>query len=218
MPNPPVPATAEGLPGVLIHPREQLRRLRARMAEAVERLLEVIDAIDGDPDMEPSLGSVYQPSIWYPDVPWAQGVTDDREADGDDLEFTGDENEPSLGAPENPRSQLDWARGEGENREEECEDEGAQCDDEGVDTDSEPDESPFVSAHPFEMDQTDGRAVRTHPADRVRLQEEAKANWPLPEAPTKPRPARIAMRPSKHGRNICHIKRHEGPKGPGPNR
>ena len=59
--------------------------LRLFVKAEIERLLAVLDALDPDPDLEPSLG--YSPT-----------GSDDREGDGCDDEISGDENEPSLGS------------------------------------------------------------------------------------------------------------------------
>lgn len=76
----PVPAVSN----IATHPREQLRQLRNRMAQAVEILIAAMDAIDGDPDMEPSLGSVGAEIVYFDQRKWAQGVTDDREVECED--------------------------------------------------------------------------------------------------------------------------------------
>jgi len=70
-----------GAPAVVVtHPREQLRQLRAKVAEAAQRLIDILDWIDGDPDYEPSLGSVGTSNPhWMPVAVWAQGANDDRE-------------------------------------------------------------------------------------------------------------------------------------------
>ena len=78
---------------VVMHPREQLRQMRAKIAEAAQRLIDLLDQIDGDPDLEdggdsePSLGSLAQihqgnwsASAWGSDI----GATDDLEEQCDD--------------------------------------------------------------------------------------------------------------------------------------
>lgn len=52
MPNARVAAAAIGLPGIT----KVTPAMRRRMEEAVERLIAVLDALDGDSDAEPSLG------------------------------------------------------------------------------------------------------------------------------------------------------------------
>ena len=54
MPNVVIRAAAIGLP-IRTAVRAGMRR---RMENAIERLIAALDAIDGDPDLEPSLGSV----------------------------------------------------------------------------------------------------------------------------------------------------------------
>ncbi len=72
-------------PAVVTHPREQLRQMRAKIAEAAQRLIDLLDQIDGDPDFEPSLGSVGASNPhWMPGAPWAQGANDDREEVSED--------------------------------------------------------------------------------------------------------------------------------------
>lgn len=66
--------------------------IRERIEQAIESLLALLDTIDGDPDLEPSLGApeVPLPSLtsYLPDrfaftsqEPWADGGGDEREAD-----------------------------------------------------------------------------------------------------------------------------------------
>lgn len=134
---------------------------RRQIEDEIERLLTALDAMDPDPDLEPSLGAAERlgGNWWAP-----SHNTDDRESDEAD-------DEPSLGAPnvQLPAplyrlggghghclfpmrreggeltysaagfSQLAWGEGPRDDREDEhdgtepcCEDEGAQCDDEGV--------------------------------------------------------------------------------------
>ncbi len=61
----------------------------------IERLIGVLDAMDPDPDLEPSLG-------------WSPYVDDSRTVDieGDDCDL-----EPSLGAPERLVNQTTWGAG-----------------------------------------------------------------------------------------------------------
>jgi len=53
------------------------------MRRLVTALLDILDSIDPDPDLEPSLGSC-DPSMWRSDqTSWGQGARDDRERDDD---------------------------------------------------------------------------------------------------------------------------------------
>ncbi|WP_441255759.1 hypothetical protein [Tardiphaga sp. 285_C5_N1_2] len=91
-----------------------LMRLREEAASEIDRLLEFLDATEGDADLEPDLG-FYNARHYACD------------AEADDAEA-----EPSLcGLTADRRFATDsgfWTA----DREMECEDEGAQCDDEGV--------------------------------------------------------------------------------------
>jgi hypothetical protein len=85
-----------------------MARIRKEAEAEIERLLIIIDEIDGDPDLEPYLGVPERhPSV----MNWAQYSR--------------------VGSQEN------WAIGLGDDREAVCEDEGAQCEDEGSDVDRE---------------------------------------------------------------------------------
>lgn len=55
-----------------------LPTLRQRMEAAVETLLAALDVMDGDPDLEPSLGAVAY-GCFSDQRRWAQGVSDERE-------------------------------------------------------------------------------------------------------------------------------------------
>ena len=89
MPQPRLPASAEGLPIT----RDQVER-------HVEALIDLLDHLDADPEAEPDLG--WPGGAWTPadqsDVDFTANANagDDREADGDDLEPDVDD-EPSLG-------------------------------------------------------------------------------------------------------------------------
>jgi hypothetical protein len=139
MPNVDVPAADLGLP--LIHfdyvSREALiaavaaaeptirRRFRILVGQEIEQLLALLDEIDGDPDLEPSLGR----------IPFDDVELIDAEGDGDpDLE-------PTFAATVAFNQDLAWSGPTFHDElEEACEDEGAQCDDEGNDSgDREPD-------------------------------------------------------------------------------
>lgn len=110
---------------------------RRAIEDEIERLIGMLDQLDGEPDME-------EPGDMEPWLGWTdRGPSalnrhepyDDREREDEHYEDGGD-NEPWLGAPEwHPSghlwdghtrgSQLDWAAGGSDDREYECEDEGA---------------------------------------------------------------------------------------------
>ena len=79
-------------------------RSREEIADEIERLIDALDFLDGDPDLEPSLGG--QPSDATPDLV-------DIEGDFADDEPAGDEHEPSLGsiAAGERDHQGNWSRG-----------------------------------------------------------------------------------------------------------
>lgn len=98
--------------------RPRIASLRERLEAAIQRAIELLDQLDGDPDNEPSLSA--SSAIWQ--GAWAQGEGDDRELDGAD-------DEPSLGWQIGvDQSRLDMQT---DDLEDQCEDEGGQCDDEG---------------------------------------------------------------------------------------
>lgn len=73
---------------ILEHPAVQRARLRAKCERAVDRLLAVLDLIDGDPDAEPSLGfsePLPNPRAYgaLDQSHIAEGATDDREDEHD---------------------------------------------------------------------------------------------------------------------------------------
>ncbi|HWM48539.1 MAG TPA: hypothetical protein VNR11_16660 [Xanthobacteraceae bacterium] len=108
-----------------------LRRIRQEAEAEIERLLDLLDQIEGDPDLEPSLASPEMPDfvmssfLTYGDPAefsqerWAKGGADDREDEHDGREPDEADNEPSLGAPEcHPRPAYACERlGDGEYRE-----------------------------------------------------------------------------------------------------
>ena len=59
------------VPPVIDPERQRLHALRAQIEAELERMIDLLDAIDGDPDLEPSLGSV------------APGHVDEAEPDTD---------------------------------------------------------------------------------------------------------------------------------------
>jgi hypothetical protein len=126
------------------------RELR-RSAEAwVERLVTLLDGLDGDPYLEPELSqSRGQSEREDQGISWSSPALEGEESE--DLEpataretgdqtgnwFAGshDDLEPSLGAS-NGGNQLFWGTiGLYTDAEQACEDEGAQCDDEGINDD-----------------------------------------------------------------------------------
>ena len=116
---------------IITHPREQLRQLRAKMADAVERLIAAMDEIDGDPDIEPS-GDENETSLATMDgrnhvIDFA-GDTDDREVECEDeghdsdTELNGDEGDNNADDEDNiwivtpfalNQEGTKWAFGEG---------------------------------------------------------------------------------------------------------
>jgi hypothetical protein len=75
-------------------PRTLTPAARAKVAKAIEAHLNAVealtaflDAVDGDTDAEPELGSVGSGSVYATQRRWANGARDDREEDaGDDVE------------------------------------------------------------------------------------------------------------------------------------
>ena len=89
---------------ILEHPTVQRARLRAKCERAVDRLLAVLDLIDGDPDAEPSLGFAeprQNPHAYgaLDQTHIAEGATDDREDEHDGREPDEDA-EDTLGRTE----------------------------------------------------------------------------------------------------------------------
>lgn len=74
---------------------------RRAIEGAVERLIAILDALDGDPDLEPSFGSDDE----------REGDLDAEEGDGDPDEEDAGDAEPTMGAIEarNGQSQERWA-------------------------------------------------------------------------------------------------------------
>lgn len=123
------------------HPAVAAARLRQKCERAVDRLLQILDELGGDPDMEPSLG-LPEPQLYRRDgldQTGAPGGTDDREDDPSDDEHPcgweapgsqmvlhggSDHLEPSLGSlggccSADRYDQRRWARGKGDDLEEE---------------------------------------------------------------------------------------------------
>ncbi|MGU3665050.1 hypothetical protein ACLBX9_12790 [Methylobacterium sp. A49B] len=73
--------------------RQRIRELRRRIADRIEADLALLDALDGDPDSEPSLGAPEPvigsgfglgPRVLTDQERWAEGSADDREQDAGD--------------------------------------------------------------------------------------------------------------------------------------
>lgn len=102
---------------------------RAQLEDAVERALSVLDMLDGDPDLEPSLGV-------SPNWPFGL-ISDDRELDESDLEPDNDD-EASLSG-ETGLYSGGHAVGRGDGADLEGEHDGREPDvDDEPDTDREP--------------------------------------------------------------------------------
>lgn len=80
--------------------------LRARIEATIEHLVSLLDAVDDDPDLEPSLG--YSP---YDEID-LEGDDSDLEPDNDD-EWSGDEYEPDEGWQERDSQLADELRRHG---------------------------------------------------------------------------------------------------------
>jgi hypothetical protein len=95
-----------------ISPEQMFRamhRLHKQVADTIDKLILVLDSIDGDPEAEPALGSVEGPIRGKRkargQASWTQGDGDDRE--GDELQHGGDEHdgaEPEV----DTESSLGW--------------------------------------------------------------------------------------------------------------
>ena len=91
---------------------------RASIATSIERLIDLLDAIDGDPDLEPYLADTRATE--------AQGAADDRELDDSDLE-------PSLGWCACEASYGKYGPGQGAMEEELVNEDGGDIQDENHD-------------------------------------------------------------------------------------
>jgi hypothetical protein len=87
---------------------QAIGRLRREAHDTIDELLTLLDALEGDTDLEPSLAAT--PSLDQTD--WAGGSSDDREG------CAHDDREPSLGSTESV-CQAHWSSGEGDDREDE---------------------------------------------------------------------------------------------------
>jgi hypothetical protein len=156
-------------------------KLRQDLEAAVEEALALLDALDGDPDLEPSLAQLG--SRRWPGAPPAEldleEEHDGREPGEDEepplgwsegsgwqggsrtragsLGYGSDELEPSLGSL-GVMDQRRWAEGDQQAAAWECEavseDEGGACEDEGADADKEPDNEHELCNWQDEGDQT----------------------------------------------------------------
>jgi hypothetical protein len=140
--------------GIVLHPREQLRQLRSKIADAAERLIAVLDWIDGDPDMEPDLSQTTGSSAFESQaLAWRKPAAEGDSSE--DLEHSGDEFEPSIGSNDRLINQQYWSAIAPRSAEDADLEEA--CDDEGIDSDSEPDhlaDSGECGSAPFAMDQS----------------------------------------------------------------
>lgn len=73
-------------------PREIIEHTIQRLLDEAQRLIWELDDSDGDPDLEPSLGSVAA-SQWADQRDWAEGASDEREEQCED-EGAQDERDP----------------------------------------------------------------------------------------------------------------------------
>lgn len=108
--------------------RQRVRELRRRIAERIEADIALLDALDSDPDLEPSLGSpeplgsnfrfvAPDGAVYYADdqARWAAGNTDDQEHDAGSDREEEDEHGTDLDAGEagDDNGIADW-QGKGE--------------------------------------------------------------------------------------------------------
>lgn len=109
------PQSAAKLAAVFEHPSVQRARLRAKCERAVDRLIAILDAIEGDADDEPSLGFSEARRNAYAlgaldQSHIAEGATDGREDEHDGREPTEDDEE-TLGRSENiDQSRREFSR------------------------------------------------------------------------------------------------------------
>ncbi len=69
---------AYSAPAPIEHPALSRARLHRRISALVDRLITILDNLDADPDLEPSL-SAGIPSPWGRQTDWADGTGDDLE-------------------------------------------------------------------------------------------------------------------------------------------
>ena len=94
-------------------PSASPKAFRQAIGDEIERMIAMLDDLDGDDDLEPDLAGTPN-----------QGAACDAEGDDSDLELSGDENEPSLGSLGSCgglylRQAQTWAAGDDKDREEE---------------------------------------------------------------------------------------------------
>lgn len=136
----------------------ELERVRPLLEAEVQRLIDLLDQIDEDPDFEPN--SDGEPWLGAPDARtgswsglYAEG-NDDREEDDSDREPC-------------------------------CEDEGAQCDDEGaIEQDTDASEDEMIGWHSFTRSERVG--INAASADLAEILERRKAGARGRDAATQP--------------------------------
>ncbi|BDV35676.1 hypothetical protein [Methylocystis iwaonis] len=85
------------------------RGIRARIEATIEALVAALDEMDGDSDVEPSLGST-EMSAERSQLYWgASGAPEGEDEEGGDDEPSGDEREPTLGATAALNQPTAWA-------------------------------------------------------------------------------------------------------------
>ena len=106
---------------------------RKLVETAIERLIDLLDAIESDPDLEANGDE--EPSLGWPipDPRWNHSTADPT--GGDDRELDAADDEPWLGWTELEARYGRYSELSCSDLEEQCEDEGAQCEDEGAEHD-----------------------------------------------------------------------------------
>lgn len=93
------------IPTDIVEDRRRLWDLRRAIEAELDRMIELLDALDGDPDLEPSLGApevLSRLCIWSQvdtgtsQLNWARGNSEDLEDEHDGTE-PDDDREPDLG-------------------------------------------------------------------------------------------------------------------------
>ena len=108
---------------------------QAKMRQVVDDLLAILDGLDGDPDLEPTLAiwSMYResdadecemPQDDEASLGWTGRTNQIRLCGGNDRELDTADDEPSLGSLQRD-DQSRWGEGDRRDLEEQCEDEGA---------------------------------------------------------------------------------------------
>lgn len=95
-------------------------RDRQSIATSIEKLINMLDQMEPDCDLEPDEGT--EPSLGWPEGGRGCAPLDKTMRHDGDLEQDNSDCEPSLGAPEHgsPRSQVSWAAGDCDDREEDA--------------------------------------------------------------------------------------------------